>query len=505
MVLEFDFQYNADNDNLAFLLNFYAQNHAHDLSFSGKNLLLKIKGDEAELVAFCECLERISHSVFLQGFDVRAGEDFKPQKRSFESEKVPLITHFNTQAYTQNKTLKANEWGVFCAVEFSPNGDSFKAVREENFAALLRSALEILTSGGAIYLKNHRGIFELSLYDGVLKGDFLMPCDIKALPTAFICSNEKLKLLASLEKPLMWLKFSAIFRQNHKLGTKDFRVKMAEDLFSFALGHELYGQDFKFLSVKKLQNFKDEFELLNFEGRTLILRGFDFIRREARELIFAKEDKNMARLSYLLSTLEESALILELSEDYEDLLLFDKSFNLLKLTLPQNSQTLYADINEDAVGARLLQNYQQEFPLLNEDFEVKNNFFSLFCILGRILGLSEDFVGAGRRLLEVADGTKMPRGVKIDYRLREDKSLDHTRTLRSAMSFKLAGVEAENIAYGAVESLAFFLRDFYDELREKNQVQSAIISGSLFRHTSLLKNTLKHLKNCQTSHVPLCI
>ncbi|WP_237957976.1 hypothetical protein, partial [Campylobacter jejuni] len=31
----------------------------------------------------------------------------------------------------------------------------------------------------------------------------------------------------------------------------------------------------------------------------------------------------------------------------------------------------------------------------------------------------------------------------------------------------------------------------------------ALISGSLFEHKSLLKNTLKHLKNCQLSDAPL--
>ncbi|EJN0585155.1 hypothetical protein NPG48_002015, partial [Campylobacter coli] len=99
----------------------------------------------------------------------------------------------------------------------------------------------------------------------------------------------------------------------------------------------------------------------------------------------------------------------------------------------------------------------------------------------------------------------MPRGVKIDYRLKEDKSFDYTRTLRSTMSFMLAGVDSANIAYGAVESLAYFLRDTYDDLREKKQSEMALISGSLLEHKALLRNTLKHLKNCQLSDVPLRI
>lgn len=96
--------------------------------------------------------------------------------------------------------------------------------------------------------------------------------------------------------------------------------------------------------------------------------------------------------------------------------------------------------------------------------------------------------------------------MKIDFRFKENgKEFDYTRTLRSTMSFMLAGVEASNIAYGAVESLVYFLRDFYDELREKGLAEFAIISGSLFECKSLTKNTLKHLKNCKVSDVPLFI
>ncbi|ECL2933929.1 hypothetical protein FSR89_10445, partial [Campylobacter jejuni] len=220
-------------------------------------------------------------------------------------------------------------------------------------------------------------------------------------------------------------------------------------------------------------------------------------------LIFSKEDKNMARISYLVSRYKEKAFILELSKDYEDILLINKELNLLKLCLPKHSKELYEEIKKDEIGARLLENFNKEFPLLDENFKLQNNFYSLLGLLGRVLNLGRNLQESASELLKIADESKMPRGVKIDYRLKEDKSFDYTRTLRSAMSFMLAGVDSANIAYGAVESLAYFLRDTYDELREKKQSDLALISGSLFEHKSLLKNTLKHLKNCQLSDVPL--
>ena len=335
---------------------------------------------------------------------------------------------------------------------------------------------------------------------------FLMATEIKALKTAFVCSNDNLKLLASLEKPLIKLRFSAIFRQNRGLKINEFKVKLPHNLFFFALGARLFERGENFLAFTKLENSGDEFELYECEKRLVVLRGLSFINKRARELILSKDDKNMARISYILSRFKKSALLLELSQSYDDILLIDKERNMLNLSLPRSAGQIYADICADEVGKRLFDNFKLNFQLLSGEFELKNNFFSLLGLVGLTLGLGKTVKTAALRVLELSDATKIPRGVKIDYRYKENsKEFDYTRTLRSAMSFMLAGVEAENIAYGAVESLSFFLRDFYDELREKKLVEIAIISGSLFESKALTKNTLKHLKDCKVSDVPLWI
>nr|WP_139888217.1 hypothetical protein [Campylobacter jejuni] len=301
------------------------------------------------------------------------------------------------------------------------------------------------------------------------------------------------------------LRLNAMFRKNHNLDFSDFKIRLARDLFCFALGLKLFENEYKFLSVKKIEEYQKDFYISALDEQVVVLEGFEFINAKARELIFSKEDKNMARISYLVSRYKEKAFILELSKDYEDILLINKELNLLKLCLPKHSKELYEEIKKDEIGARLLENFNKEFPLLDENFKLQNNFYSLLGLLGRVLNLGRNLQESASELLKIADESKMPRGVKIDYRLKEDKSFDYTRTLRSAMSFMLAGVDSANIAYGAVESLAYFLRDTYDELREKKQSDLALISGSLFEHKSLLKNTLKHLKNCQLSDVPLRI
>ncbi len=57
---------------------------------------------------------------------------------------------------------------------------------------------------------------------------------------------KNLKLLASLEKPLMKLRLNAMFRKNHNLDFSDFKIRLARDLFCFALGLKLLKMSINF-------------------------------------------------------------------------------------------------------------------------------------------------------------------------------------------------------------------------------------------------------------------
>ena len=530
MLLKFDFVYESENDFFEYLLNFYAKNLTFCVERGENRLILKAQGDENELKAFCDSFESLPNSVFVRDFNVKVleNESLKPSETRQDFAKKDFLTSLNSSTYQEKGALIENEWGEFvCESLCFDESANFEPITKANFNELLDKSLDILSKGRTFFVKNALGICEVGLF----KSEFLNSCDfakensrqnsilppnsqekflmateIKALKTAFVCSNDNLKLLASLEKPLIKLRFSAIFRQNRGLKINEFKVKLPHNLFFFALGARLFERGENFLAFTRRENSEDEFELYECEKRLVVLRGLSFINKRARELILSKDDKNMARISYILSRFKKSALLLELSQSYDDILLIDKERNMLNLSLPRSAGQIYADICADEVGKRLFDNFKLNFQLLSGEFELKNNFFSLLGLVGLTLGLGKTVKTAALRVLELSDATKIPRGVKIDYRYKENsKEFDYTRTLRSAMSFMLAGVEAENIAYGAVESLSFFLRDFYDELREKKLVEIAIISGSLFESKALTKNTLKHLKDCKVSDVPLWI
>lgn len=506
MFLQFDFTYTSDNDFFEYLLRYYAKDYEYSLQREADNIILKVRASETELAAFCDNFNFMANSLFLQGFDVKAVEgEFEPSKESDKDfVKMDFLTQKNSEAYRQNQDLLDNEWGVFVNDLLSFDEKEYKKIEKSNFTELLTQSISSLKSGACIFIKNHLGLYKISIFDNQNLHDFLMPSDVKALKTAFVASNENLKLLASLEKPLVRLKFSQPFRQKYGPKSTFFPVKFANNLFLFALGLELFKDDIKFLSFQKLEHFADDFEVFEESKRLVVVSGLDFINSKARDLILSKDDKNMAKLSYILSSFKEDALVLELSKEHDDILLIDKEINILNLSLPSSFKELYQELCRDDTGKRLLNNFKKEFDVLDADIKTKNNFFSLFGIVGMVLGLDTNTHEAAKKLIELCDTSRLERGVRIDFKLKENsKDFDYIKTVRSVMSFMLAGVSKNDIAYGLIESLAYFLRDTYDELRQKAQVKIAIISGSLFESRSLTRLCIKHLRDIKLSNVAL--
>ena len=508
MFLRFEFTYPNANDFFEYLLRYYAKDYEYSLKKEKDKISLDISSQEKDLKEFCNNFNLMPNSLFLSSFDVKLmQEDFQGKedtKKDFE--KRDFLTQINAKAYREKNLLLENEWGLFVEDELSFDKINFTKINKDNFNDLLEQALNSLKESKELFIKNHLGLYSVSIFDYKNLKSFLMPTETKALKLAFVCSNENYSLLASFEKPLVSLKFSKPFRQKYDFQSQSFKIKFANNLFLLALGIRLFKDGINFLSFKKIENFQDDFEVFEQDKRLVVKSGFDFIDKKAKDIIFSKEDKNMARISYILSLYEEKSLLLELSKDYDDILLLNKKDNILNLKLPNSFEEIFAEINKDEIGAKLLKNFSTAFKLKSGSFKSKNNFFSLCGIVAIILGFGEDLQKAAQKMLAEVDESRLERGVKIDYRLRnEGQEFDYTRTVRSVMSFMLAGVPSKDIAYGVMESLAYFLRDTYDELREKKEVEIAIISGSLFESRVLIKNTFKHLRGCKISNVALRI
>lgn len=160
----------------------------------------------------------------------------------------------------------------------------------------------------------------------------------------------------------------------------------------------------------------------------------------------------------------------------------------------------------DEAGARLVANYKTAYPHLIESIEhspfKSNEHVSMLC---RLWGMAAVFVGlcegndiqnACEQLESTALEFNGKSGPRIDYKVIKTPigfEIDPRLAIRSAMSFKLAGVDEYLLSFGFIDSLADFIAQ-QAELSDANiAINGVALSGNLFENRQLLMRTYNAL------------
>ena len=162
----------------------------------------------------------------------------------------------------------------------------------------------------------------------------------------------------------------------------------------------------------------------------------------------------------------------------------------------------------DEGGARLVANYQKTYPYLIEkiehaSFKLNENVSMLVKLWGMaalFIGLYEgDTIRNGCEQLEATalefNGKSGPR---IDYKIIKTAlgyEVDPRQAIRSAMSFKLAGVDEYLLSYGFIDSLADFIAQQVELADANIAISGVALGGSLFENRQLLNCTYKAIQS----------
>jgi len=158
----------------------------------------------------------------------------------------------------------------------------------------------------------------------------------------------------------------------------------------------------------------------------------------------------------------------------------------------------------DETGVRIVNNYKNKYPEHFEKiskivFEDKGfNIFKLWGIVAIVLEFSqtqEPFKGA-----EILEANAMSflgeKGPRIDYKLLNidgKVSLDPLMTIRTAISFRLAGVDPLMLSYGVIESFLEFLANELDDLKPSMDITAVTVAGSLLANKHLFSKMSKEI------------
>ena len=170
--------------------------------------------------------------------------------------------------------------------------------------------------------------------------------------------------------------------------------------------------------------------------------------------------------------------------------------------LSQPKEIFEAIATMDENGMRLMDNYKKSFPDLYETIE--ETVFAVdkdVSMVTRLWAMAALFIGISesadpRRASEMLESTAIEFGGKsgprIDHKVistDEGYQLDPRLAIRSAISFKLAGVDEYLLSFGFIDSLADFIAEQAENADANIAIASVTLSGSLFENRQLLMRT----------------
>ena len=167
---------------------------------------------------------------------------------------------------------------------------------------------------------------------------------------------------------------------------------------------------------------------------------------------------------------------------------------------------LEAIASMDDRGVRLVNNFKDKFPELYQKI-LQTEFTQHTQISGiaKIWSLAAVFIGLydgndAVRSSEILETTAIEfsgkSGPRIDYKVistEDGYQLDPRLAIRSAMSFKLAGLDDYLLSFGFIDSLADFIAQQAENADANIGINGVVLSGSLFENRQLLMRTYNAL------------
>jgi len=174
--------------------------------------------------------------------------------------------------------------------------------------------------------------------------------------------------------------------------------------------------------------------------------------------------------------------------------------------LMQPKHMLDAISEMDEGGERLVNNFKKTFPELSSKVEQLHfNTRSDTSALTKLWAMAAVFIGLYEgddrlKACETLESTALEFGGKsgprIDYKIMASEDgyqLDMRLAIRSAMSFKLAGLDEYLLSFGFIDSLADFIAQQAEDSDANIGIDAVALSGSLFENRQLLMRTYNSL------------
>jgi hypothetical protein len=368
--------------------------------------------------------------------------------------------------------------------------------------AFFRRCAETLIAEEHLELLTYNGLRRFSLLSTQeSENQGILVTDPSHISKSFLITQGELDVLMMIEKPSVRLKPKVLFHHEYDLKQTFYPVFFPDDGITLALSIALSQRGVTMLYCDHIPSLRvasalGEYPIIS-SGRDI---QADDTKGEYRTLdaVIAEHHLEKESLCSIYLSREYPPHICSLSEKIG----YTKMVDFSEALLNAPEMMLQAIRMMDDAGERLVENFKTAFPELYEHLiqvrfkedDKASMFCKLWAVGAHIIGVSE--VNEYRRACEMLEATALEfqgkSGPRIDYKLlhtNEGYQLDSRLVIRSAMSFKLAGVDEFLLSFGFIDSLADFLAEKAEFADGNIGIKGVALSGSLFENHQLLMRT----------------
>ncbi|QKF66811.1 hypothetical protein AVENP_1257 [Arcobacter venerupis] len=513
MVLKFEFTYKSKDKTLAKFLDFASKQFdcSYKILQEGDFLYLYVESSQEILTSFSDNLSLyLPMSIYFYGLKVEV-IDSLPLANSITLAQDKHISFCPECLKKVEDEKNKDYYNAFKSCDICSGFEEAEFIFEdeviESNKPLFEKIALLISENKKIKIKTLSGIFVFSKLENIDKSSKLLVTNLENISSLIVENKTEIIALASIEKPFIDFKINEIYKQKNSVKKDKISIRFANDLTLLLLSKELEKYNIDFLNIEENTEFdyfldvkskKDIYidipKIKCFENKKLVLESNSYPKK--LDAVFEKfQEKNKAQFMSVLwenRLFSESILNFYISSKNSDGVSYysekiDGLVDILEpLYIPKSIKEIFEEIQKDTKGKKLISNYKEKFP---EDYKIAINtaisfqnssFYTYFQIAKIVLNFQNNIV-------ENAMDCLLEKGPRIDYKLFDSKklfhkNLDYLALFKSALSFKLAGVDEQTISLGFMESLANFIGNEIDNVNSAYEVTGVSLCGDMFEN-----------------------
>lgn len=476
MVIKYKLALNGDGEEYAYLISQILQNTNSNVIKTDEEIIIFMEGNEEEIKASFTLLgEKLPLSLYLAGQSVEEAAFMPPNRQPLrETSYLAMYPHLARELIDESSD---NYFNVDGSIEI----DGEKIEGKEALKTALQAVIKKLQEGKKILLQNETSSFTISteLGDAVMLTNLREP-----ILTAFGVSNDEALTLSTMERPFIV-----------KLDKRSFKLLcFANDSLQLLLAKVATDA---LVDALYITAANDADVTVRYSG----IKGDAPLRKA---LFFSGNDRFFLNEEFAPITVDtdKSALFFDMniSKDFGVYAIKEKGVSKKIVGASYFSKDPLAGIgSEFDFGAKLAQNFENSFPseaaalksFMSRGEPVRDFFVTLSLLFGGDGGFAY--------VVALANNADIAGGVKLDFVLQksdEGVALDLKKCFASILSYKLAGVENNILAYSVFESAVDFLIVSQDEAKKSFEIKQLFVGGEFLLSgvfVSKLKSKIKNI------------